>query len=323
VTVRKCSTCKHYEPAPIWRKGWCRNPLLYSPQQSHLVGEDDLDCDRGMGNYWEPIDGPVVGATARGSQATEQHPEQRLLPPEPDDFSNVAMSSNSGPRATTSRTTDDRGGEMSQYPPSGPRRNIDDFDEDEDVGRPSSPSDPNRTGGNDRQFTYYPEERYWTDYLRIAAPVLGVIILLGLAWFWLSHLIGGSSGGSTPPASTSTSGNPVIITGSPSASSIAGAPTVVSTATSTTSGSGTPSTTGGGKLASGASAEVANTGGSGVNMRDAPTTGGNVVGTLSDGTAVTITGDSVDADGYTWWPVKTSDGTTGYIVADYLNPSSQ
>jgi hypothetical protein len=56
MSVRKCSTCKHYEPAPIWRKGWCRNPLLYSPQQSHLVGEDDLDCDRGMGNYWEAID---------------------------------------------------------------------------------------------------------------------------------------------------------------------------------------------------------------------------------------------------------------------------
>ena len=34
---RKCSTCKFYEPAPIWRKGWCRNPLLYAPQQSHLV----------------------------------------------------------------------------------------------------------------------------------------------------------------------------------------------------------------------------------------------------------------------------------------------
>ena len=38
MTGRKCGSCKHYEPAPIWRKGWCRNPLLYSPQQSHLVG---------------------------------------------------------------------------------------------------------------------------------------------------------------------------------------------------------------------------------------------------------------------------------------------
>ena len=63
MTGRKCSSCKHYEPAPIWRKGWCRNPLLYSPQQSHLVGEDDLDCERGMGNYWEPGDPSQTFAT--------------------------------------------------------------------------------------------------------------------------------------------------------------------------------------------------------------------------------------------------------------------
>src|SRR5918911_1435561 len=100
---KRCSTCKYYEPAPIWRKGWCRNPLLYSPQQSHLVGEDDLDCDRGMGNYWEPIDGGPGGG---------------------------------GP------------------------------------------------GGPERQFNYNPDERYWTDYVRIALPVIGVILLLGLAWFW-------------------------------------------------------------------------------------------------------------------------------------------
>lgn len=54
---RKCSTCKFYEPAPVWRKGWCRNPLLYAPQQSHLVAEDDLDCSRGLSDYWEAADG--------------------------------------------------------------------------------------------------------------------------------------------------------------------------------------------------------------------------------------------------------------------------
>ena len=61
----KCSTCKHYESAPMWKKGWCRNPLLYSPQQSHLVGEDDLDCNRGMGSYWEAIDAPAADDPGR------------------------------------------------------------------------------------------------------------------------------------------------------------------------------------------------------------------------------------------------------------------
>lgn len=208
---------------------------------------------------------------------------------------------------------------MNQYPPSGPRRDTDEYDEEDDVGRTaSSPSDPNRPGGNDRQFTYYPEERYWTDYLRIAAPVLGVIVLLGLAWFWLSHLIGGSGGAAVTPT-TASSGNPAIITGSPSATSISGTPRVIVTGTTAT-GAGTPGTTGG-KLGSGVAVVVANTGGSGVNMRDAPSTSGKVVATLADGDALTITGDSVVADGHTWWPVKTSGGKTGYVVADYLKAS--
>jgi len=66
---RKCATCKFYEPAPIWRKGWCRNPLLYAPQQSHLVAEDDLDCSRGLSDYWEAADGtgPNAGVNVAAS----------------------------------------------------------------------------------------------------------------------------------------------------------------------------------------------------------------------------------------------------------------
>ncbi len=209
---------------------------------------------------------------------------------------------------------------MNQYPPTGPRRQMDDFDDEDDVGRKvPPPSDANPPGGSDRQFTYYPEERYWTDYLRIAAPVLGVIILLGIAWFWLSHLIGGSGGGAGTTQPSPTASNPVVITGSPTATSITGTPQVIATTTSTKAG--TP-TSAGGTLASGASVVVGNTGGSGVNMRDAASTSGKIVATLADGTALTITGDSVSANGYTWWPVKTSDGKSGYIVADYLKPSS-
>src|SRR5262245_17133858 len=64
---RKCQTCKHFEASPIRHKGWCRNPLLYSPQQSHLVDHNDLDCGRGLGNYWEPIE-PVVRSEQQGPQ---------------------------------------------------------------------------------------------------------------------------------------------------------------------------------------------------------------------------------------------------------------
>ena len=192
MTVRKCSTCKHYEPAPIWRKGWCRNPLLYSPQQSHLVGEDDLDCDRGMGNYWEPLD---AGGQDGDPGATHEVAALGGLPrPNPDLGPNVAPLVLSPALAGAVQARDPRGGDVSQF--SGPGRpGAGAGDDDEESRRvPPYGGDPNRPAGTpsggDRQFSYYTEERYWTDYLRIAAPVLGVILMLGLLWFWISNLIG-------------------------------------------------------------------------------------------------------------------------------------
>lgn len=58
----------------------------------------------------------------------------------------------------------------------------------------------------------------------------------------------------------------------------------------------------------------------GVNLRSKPSTSGEVVATLSAGTEVTLTGTSDDAEGYTWWPIETSDGTKGWIAGDFLQP---
>jgi len=208
---------------------------------------------------------------------------------------------------------------MSQYPPSGPRKTVDDFDDDDDVAQRGSPvGDPARSPGGDRQFTYYPEERYWTDYLRIVAPVLGVIILLALAWFWLSHLIGGGGGAATDTTPTASS-NPAFISGSPTSTTIKGTPRVVATP-STVAGAGTPGTTGG-PITNGSKVVVTGTGSTGVNMRDAATTSGKIVTTLAEGATLTVTGDSVTADSYTWWPVTDAKGNKGFVVADYLKAS--
>lgn len=72
-----------------------------------------------------------------------------------------------------------------------------------------------------------------------------------------------------------------------------------------------------GTLASGGTATVTD---DGVNVRSEPSTSGDVVTALAAGETVTITGDSQDGDGYTWWPIETSDGSTGWIVADFLQP---
>lgn len=57
----------------------------------------------------------------------------------------------------------------------------------------------------------------------------------------------------------------------------------------------------------------------GVNVRPSASTSEDAVAVANSGDVVTITGDSVDGDGYTWYPVKLEDGTTGFIVADFLD----
>lgn len=56
----------------------------------------------------------------------------------------------------------------------------------------------------------------------------------------------------------------------------------------------------------------------GVNVRSEASTTGSAVTALNSGDTVTITGDPVDADGYTWYPVQLADGTTGFVVSDFL-----
>lgn len=72
-----------------------------------------------------------------------------------------------------------------------------------------------------------------------------------------------------------------------------------------------------GGLQAGASATITE---DGVNLRSKPSTSGEVVTTLRAGTAVTVTGTSDAAEGYTWWPIETADGAKGWIAGDFLQP---
>jgi hypothetical protein len=306
----KCSTCKHYDPAPIWRKGWCRNPLLYSPQQSHLVGEDDLDCERGMGNYWEAADSQRDAQFAEAMQILDRSP---IVPLHLYDRDGLPIVSQSGrPVFAVSGSSDYR-----DEPP---------LDEPADAGRNQPPH------GGDRQLQYYSEERYWTDYLRIILPILGVLIFLVLLYLWALAFLrdGDDTPGQQGAAPTVTL--PVITADATDTPRVGatGTPRIVVTAppiqptqpgqaeepTPTPEPAETPIEPSG-EIFVGGQVRVANTAGEGANLRSEPTTDAGVIAVVLDGTVFDVIDGPVEALGFTWWNVSGEQGE-GWIVENYL-----
>lgn len=178
---RACRSCKHFEPAPLRNKGWCRNPLLYGPQQSHLVDQDTIDCVGRTGDFWEPADPSIDEAAPEGTGSPEraltgrsrlrlfEAPPQAVPPPAAGTGDVRRGAENRAPGVSGHRVTDASAGSL-------PRG--------DDVNRTGLPQ------GQERTVSYEPEERYWTDYLRIALPVVGLLLMLGLFWYWASAVIG-------------------------------------------------------------------------------------------------------------------------------------
>jgi hypothetical protein len=61
---------------------------------------------------------------------------------------------------------------------------------------------------------------------------------------------------------------------------------------------------------------VANTDGGGVFLRNSPHDGDRA-GVLAENTPLTVTGELTEGDGQNWYPVKTADGSTGYVPETY------
>ncbi len=56
----------------------------------------------------------------------------------------------------------------------------------------------------------------------------------------------------------------------------------------------------------------------GVRLRAAAGTGGNIIGTLTSGTAVTLIGGPTQSGGATWWSIRTTSSGSGWVTQDYL-----
>ncbi len=203
--------------------------------------------------------------------------------------------------------------------------------------------DPSRAGSSEeRTVSYQPEERYWTDYLRIALPVIGLLVLIGLLWYWASALIG--DGESQPPPTTELAAVITPINEStpapptPTAAVIAPTPGAPPTATATVAAPDVSATQPVAAVAQPTAAAdpenpcanmplyevgalVATT--TEVNLRPGPSTDGEIVTTLQPATQLQVTGDFAEAGQCDWWPVTvTETNQAGFIREDFLQAVS-
>ena len=206
----------------------------------------------------------------------------------------------------------------------------------------------NANGGRTRSSSYQPEERYWTDYLRIALPVIGIILMLGLLWIWASQLLGDDTpGGTATPEDTiglvsTQTPDPNAVNTEPTGATTPGANTAAgqipipgqtTPAAGSTGETFNPTTqtpAAGGddqtdaapteppaaadEIAIDSNVEISEE----VNVRPSAGTTEDPIRTAAVGeTAVVISGPE-EADGFVWWELVFDDGSSGFVAEDFL-----
>ncbi len=336
---RKCSTCRHYQPSPLWRKGWCRNPLLYDRNTNHLVEADSLACNRTFIDYWEPIQGPAptVGPPARAGN------KPRIAPSIPIDTTDskgrrgvvTGNTPASGMAAVAPQAMNDTdemlarqaGREVPKlslvtpdYEPNGPNwpepaskvtRQIPQVE-----GPGSEDAGVAKTAAQRISAARAARRSYLsstTGRLLIALVALLVLAAAGGGFLMLK----GKTGAQALATQTATAGarptQPVPT------------PTGLGDATATPAVTSTPKPPPPSNvLAVGGWGQVQS--GSGLVLRDAPAKSGKRLGVLTPGTKAHIVDGPTTADGYTWWKVEKYDGgnptASGWVAGQFLSPST-
>lgn len=186
-------------------------------------------------------------------------------------------------------------------------------------------------GGRQRTVQFQPEERYWTEYLRIALPIIGLLLMIGLFWYWASQLTDDND--PDEPVGTVPVGTTEIIT-PPSTPEPTREQIVQSTpppAETPTEEQDEPESTpdetgdGGDEQPAGTFAEgdfvvVVD----GVNMREEGTVEAEIVRELADGEVLEIQSGPVEADDYEWYEVIVEEtGEVGWVASEFIEPAEE
>jgi Bacterial SH3 domain len=320
---RKCGNCRYFEPAPLWRKGWCRNPRLYDRRANHLVDATTIDCEQVFRAriYWEPI------------PSTDNREAELGYSP----FTGVAAADSGEQDFSRNRISTD-GVLRSQVPVSGSGRD----------GQPAGSNLPvinraaqtrERAGAAPGLIPRENRLRIWLIenipyYDRIDGPLMRLNLLKILPWlivaalllFLLLNVLGGGnrsgSNATTTPGTTSGIVSPLQTTAPVSAPNLNGKPqatatptlsTLVPTQTPIPAPTATP-------VRTETFAQVVKVGRDGLRMRKEPGTASTIqiLEQIPEGERVKIRDEQFrTVDGIIWWPISYK-GKDGWASADYL-----
>ena len=148
----------------------------------------------------------------------------------------------------------------------------------------------------------------------LLAIFIAIVILLCVGLILIVKAIRGNDDEAPTPVPTFTA------EAAPSATVSLLTPTSAITPTSTvvlTVGT-PPATTQPTEIGPGALVVVTGTGGAGLRLRALATTDSEVIAMAREDTVLTVLEGPVEADGYTWWKVRTPDAEEGWGAADWL-----
>jgi hypothetical protein len=311
---RKCATCRFYEPSPLWRKGWCRNPLLFDPQTNHLVEADSLSCSRTFIDYWEAREPGRVGRpqdSSDGPQPVRRAPSIPMPATGPGGapLRGGALTVAAAQAAAQPR---ERPPQLSLVKPTAapdPAAPRQDTVPLAIVGAPNAQPTEQIATAPPQVEPQAPveEESLQGTTLRTALGAAVLIALLVAAVVFLMRP-GGAPPAATPTVPVAAIAPPIPTNTPPPPPSPTAAPTVA------------PPTPAPLVLAIGAKAQITGLNGAGLNVRSAPGTKARILGRLTEGVTAQIVAGPQNADGVAWWQVTGWDtkGTPGWASAKYL-----
>ncbi len=300
---RKCGNCRFYEPAPLWRKGWCRNQKLYPPHANHLVDATSIDCEGGFRSriYWEPL--PVAAPV-------EAHPpaanSPRTLRPQP------PQEARSGPNPPIyniqARSVEQPFGRVAPEVTPGEPPQEHTVVEAVVIEHPTAPSalvNTPRTGPDwrDKVREKAPFTQSWP--LEKFNPALLPWLVFGFLSLIILFLLIGKIG---KPGQDETSKVMAQATVNAQATINTQFTARVTTAVAVTPTPTQPPLK---------TALIKGNGASPLNVREEASLKGKLVTSLKEGEKVIILEGPKDADGRSWYKIETN-GKTGWAVKDYI-----